>query len=355
MHGLVRKRSQPARCAAVVAPGNTYAGQHDDRNRRRDTTLQIAREGQTAGALPEPDVGHHQVRMELKCRAQGIARIGCLNGAGAKLLKHFRVHTPMVASCVDEPDPVQPRARATNAGRAALQFGKALSRLRIEALCRARRLALGTNPSRQGGDRRDRALQDRPIWQDAFSKPLFNALVRSSERANAVRAAAGTLRTELLADRRYRAASSKPVHFWHAQVDDRDVWLDFFDPLQRGQGRGARRHLGAGGFENGPQQRQCIAVVVDREHPESAQVTKAGQRFWLFHSRVFAAQRGRFQDEDHQWQLHAKRRALTLAGSRDVDCAAVHFHDSRTIARPSPSPAVLRVMLASDCRKRSNT
>ena len=68
-------------------------------------TLQIARERQSAAAAAEADVGHHHVGLKLDCGTQRIARSGCLNGADAPLLQQFRVHLPLVASCVDKQDP----------------------------------------------------------------------------------------------------------------------------------------------------------------------------------------------------------------------------------------------------------
>ena len=67
--------------------------------------LQISRERQSAAATLEADIGHDDVRFQLDGCAQGIARVGCLNGAGAALLKQFRVKVPLVASCFDEQDP----------------------------------------------------------------------------------------------------------------------------------------------------------------------------------------------------------------------------------------------------------
>jgi hypothetical protein len=130
------------------------------------------------------------------------------------------------------------------------------------------------------------------------SKPLLSALVRSSDRANAVRAAAGILQIVAAVDWRIRVISSKPSISGIPRSTTRTCGLNASICCNAATVRHGN-DVGSGGLQDDPKQYERVRFIVYRQHPNTLQAAEFGEGFQSLGPGMFAARRFRVRLNNH--------------------------------------------------------
>ncbi len=154
--------------------------------------------------------------------------------------------------------------------------------------------------------------------------PARNARVRSSERANAVRAIAGTRPPRAGPSARIRRSRANPIDSWHPDIGDQDIRPLRLQQHERIIGVAGGDRLRAAVLEHARDQIARIGLILHDQNLEPGELSRDRLCRALRRRRRMLAPRAVLAPvHDEQRKLHGDRRAEPLAGASGANGPAV--------------------------------